>query len=140
MSCGVGCSYSSDLTLAWEPPYVAEAAQEMAKRPKKEKKEEKKILLQFMSENKLPLFFSRSLMVLCLIFMSLKRFEFVFVDGVKECSNFIDLHATVQLSQQLLLKRLFFSIVYSCLLCCRSFISGLVILFHCLSSFLKWEN
>ena len=56
MSCGVGCSYSSDLTLAWEPPYVAEAAQEMAKRPKKEKKEEKKILLQFMSENVLPIY------------------------------------------------------------------------------------
>ena len=55
MSCGVGCRRRSDLALlwlwhrpaatalirplAWEPPYAAGAAQEMAKRPKKKKKE-----------------------------------------------------------------------------------------------------
>ena len=54
MSCGVGCRRGSDPALlwlwrrlaatvpirplAWEPPYAAEAAQEMAKRQKKEKK------------------------------------------------------------------------------------------------------
>ena len=54
MSCGVDCRCSSDPTflwlwrkpvattpiqpLAWEPPYAAGAAQEMAKRQKKKKK------------------------------------------------------------------------------------------------------
>ena len=54
MSCGVGCSRSSDPVLlwlwcrpaataqiqplAWESPYAAGVAQEMAKRPKKKKK------------------------------------------------------------------------------------------------------
>ena len=53
MSCDVGCRHSSDLALvwlwyrlaamapigplAWEPPYAARAAQEMAKRQKKKK-------------------------------------------------------------------------------------------------------
>ena len=52
----------------------------------------KKILLQLMSENVLPVFFSRSFMVSYLIFRSLSHFEFIFVYGVMECSNFIDLH------------------------------------------------
>ena len=34
--------------------------------------------------------------------------EFIFVYGVRECSNFTDLHAAVQLSQHHLLKRLSF--------------------------------
>ena len=54
MSCGVGCSHGSDPALlwlwrrlaaiapirplAWEPPYAAGAAQEIAKRQKKKKK------------------------------------------------------------------------------------------------------
>ena len=57
MSCGVGCRRGSDLALlwlwrrpvaaapigplAWEPPYAAGVAQEMAKRQKKKKKKEK---------------------------------------------------------------------------------------------------
>ena len=49
----------------------------------------------------------------------LSHFEFNFVYGVRECSNFIDLHAAVQLSQHHLLKRLSFFIVYSCFLCQR---------------------
>ena len=53
----------------------------------------KKTLLWFMSENVLPKFFSRSFMVSCLIFKSLSHFEFIFVYGVRECSNFTDLHA-----------------------------------------------
>ena len=54
LSCGIGCRRGSDPTLlwlwcrpaaiapirplAWEPPYFAGAAQEMAKRQKKKKK------------------------------------------------------------------------------------------------------
>ena len=46
---------------------------------------------------------------LVLIFKSLSHFEFcVCVYGVRVCSNFIDLHAAVQLSQHHLLKRLSF--------------------------------
>ena len=51
-------------------------------------------------------------MVSCLIFKSLRHFEFIFVYGVRVCSNFIDLHAAVQLSQHHLLKRLSFSPLY----------------------------
>ena len=42
------------------------------------------------------------------MFKSLRHFEFIFVYGVRVYSNFIDLHAGVQLSQQHLLKRLSF--------------------------------
>ena len=59
----------------------------------------KKTLVWFMSENVLPVFSSRSFMVSCLILKSLSHFEFFFVYGVRVCSNFIDLHAAVQLSQ-----------------------------------------
>uniref|UniRef100_A0A8D0SNN4 Uncharacterized protein n=1 Tax=Sus scrofa TaxID=9823 RepID=A0A8D0SNN4_PIG len=62
-----------------------------------------------MSENALPMFSSRSLMVSCLIFKSLSHFEFIFVHAVRVCSSCIDLHAAVQFSQQYLLKRLFLS-------------------------------
>ena len=55
-------------------------------------------------------------MVLCLIYKSLSHFEFIFVYGVREYSNFIDLYVAVQLSQHHLLKRCF-PIAYSCLLC-----------------------
>ena len=40
------------------------------------------------------------------IFKSLSHFDFIFVCVVRQCSNFINLHAAVQLSQQHLLKRL----------------------------------
>ena len=46
-----------------------------------------------MSENVLPMFSSRSFMVSCLVFKSLSYFEFIFLYSVRECSNFIDLHA-----------------------------------------------
>ena len=62
MSCGAGCRHSSDpellwlwhrpvaagliRPLAWEPPYVAGVAQEMAKRQKDKKKKKKEILNQ----------------------------------------------------------------------------------------------
>ena len=61
-----------------------------------------------MLENVLPMFSSRIFMVSCLTFKSLSHFEFIFVYGVTECSNIIDLHEAVQLSQHYLLKRLFF--------------------------------
>ena len=47
-------------------------------------------------------------MVLCLIFKYVNYFEFIFVYGVRECSNFIDLLVAVQLSQHHLGKRLSF--------------------------------
>ena len=71
-----------------------------------------------MSENTLPMLSSRSLMVSCLICKPLSQFEFIFVYGVRECSNFTDLQAAVQLSQHHLPNSLF-SIVHSCLLCQR---------------------
>ena len=36
---------------------------------------------------------SMSFMVSWLIFKSLRHFEFIFLYGIRECSNFIDLHA-----------------------------------------------
>ena len=95
----------------------------------------KKKLVQFMSENVLPMISSGNFMVLCLKLKSLSNFEFIFVYGERVCSNFIDLQAAVQLSQYHLLKRLF-PTVYSCLFCWRLLtigmwvISGLSILFH----------
>ena len=48
-------------------------------------------------------------MVSYIMFKSLSHFEVIFVYGVRVCSNFIDLHAAVQLSQHHLLQRLSFS-------------------------------
>ena len=42
------------------------------------------------------------------MFKALSHFEFIFVYGVRVCSNFINLLVAVQLSQYYLLKRLFF--------------------------------
>ena len=47
---------------------------------------------------------SRSFMVSCPVFKSLSHVEFIFVYGVKVCSNFTDLREAVQLSQHPLLK------------------------------------
>uniref|UniRef100_A0A8D0HY03 Uncharacterized protein n=1 Tax=Sus scrofa TaxID=9823 RepID=A0A8D0HY03_PIG len=62
-----------------------------------------------MSENVLPMFSSRNLMVSCLRFKSFSHFEFIFMHVVRVCSSFIDLHAAVQIYQQYLLNRLAFS-------------------------------
>ena len=78
-----------------------------------------KTFVRLMSENILPMFSSRSLMVSCFTFKSLSHFEFIFVRGVRVFPSFTDLHAAVWFSQHHLLKRLFFSILYSCLLCQR---------------------
>ena len=56
-------------------------------------------------------------MVSYLIFKSSSHFELIFVYDMRVWSNFIVLHSAVQLFHHNLLKRLFFSIVYSCLFC-----------------------
>ena len=65
-----------------------------------------KILLCFMSSSVLPMFSSKSFIVSGLSFRSLIHFEFIFVYGVRRCSNFILLHVAVQFSQHHLLERL----------------------------------
>ena len=76
------------------------------------------MLVQFMSENVLPMISSSSLMVSYLMFKSLSHFVFIFVLSVSMYSNFTDLHAAVQLSQHRFLKRLsFFSFYILNLLC-----------------------
>ena len=62
-----------------------------------------------MSENVLPMLSPRSFEVSYLILKFSSHFEFIFVYGVRMCSNFVDLHVAVQLSQHHLLKRLSFS-------------------------------
>ena len=59
-----------------------------------------------MSSSVVPMFSSKSFIVSGLIFRSLIHFEFIFVYGVRECSNFILLHVAVQFCQHHLLKRL----------------------------------
>ena len=54
------------------------------------------------------MFSSRNFMVSSLTFRSLILFAFIFVYSVRECSNFILFHVTVQFSQHHLLKRLSF--------------------------------
>ena len=54
------------------------------------------------------MFSSKSLIVSGLTFRSLIHSEFIFVYGVRECSNFILLHVAVQFSQHHLLKKLSF--------------------------------
>ena len=54
------------------------------------------------------MFSSKSFIVSGLTFRSLIHFEFIFVYGVRECSNFILLHVAVQFSQHHLLMRLSF--------------------------------
>ena len=60
-----------------------------------------------MGKNDFPLFFSRSSMLSCLMFKSLNHFEFIFVHDMGVCSNVVDLHAVVQLSQHHLMKIFF---------------------------------
>ena len=90
-----------------------------------------------MSLSVLPMFPYKSFIVSGLTFRSLIHFEFIFVYGVRKCSNFILLHVAVQFSQHHLLKRL--SLPHCIFLPSLSkirdpqvhgFISGLSILFH----------
>ena len=54
------------------------------------------------------MFSSKTFIVSGLTFRSLLHFEFIFVYGVRKCSNFILLNVAVQFSQHHLLKRLSF--------------------------------
>ena len=54
----------------------------------------------------LPMFSSKSFIFSGLTSRSLIHFEFIFVYGVRKCSNFFLLHVVVQFSQHHLLKRL----------------------------------
>ena len=56
------------------------------------------------------MFSSKKFIVSGLTFKPLIHFEFIFVYGVRKCSNFILLHVAVQFSQNHLLKRLCFSL------------------------------
>ena len=58
----------------------------------------KKIIMQFMSKSVLPVFSSRSI-IIRVLHKSLVHFEFIFVHGVRECSDFILSHVAVQFSQ-----------------------------------------
>ena len=68
----------------------------------------KKILLWLMAKSVLPMFSCKSYIVSGLTFRYVIHFEFIFVHGVRECSNFILLQVAVQFSQHHLLKRLSF--------------------------------
>ena len=68
----------------------------------------KKLLLWFMSKCVLYMFSSRSFRLSGFIFRPLNHFEFIFVYGIRECSNFILLHGAVQFSWCQLLTRLSF--------------------------------
>ena len=101
-----------------------------------------RILLWFMSESVLPMFFSRSFIVSGLMFRSAIHFEFIFVYGVRQCYSFILLQVDDQFSQHHLLKRLsflhcIFLPPFSKIRCPQvcGFISGLSILFHFCSIF-----
>ena len=59
-----------------------------------------------MSKSILPMFSSKSFRVSGLPFSSLIHFEFIFVYGVREYSNFILLPVAVQFSHYHLLKKL----------------------------------
>ena len=59
-----------------------------------------------MSLRDLPVFSSKSFIVSGLPFRSLIHFEFIFVYGIRKCSDFTLLHVAVQFLQHHLLKRL----------------------------------
>ena len=61
-----------------------------------------------MSQSVLPMFFSSVFIVPSLTFRLLIHLEFIFLCGVRDCSDFILLHETVQFSQHHLLKKLSF--------------------------------
>ena len=64
--------------------------------------------MSFMSESVWLMFSSKSFIVSGLMFRYLIHFEFIFVYGVRDCSNFILLQVAVQFSQHHLLNKLSF--------------------------------
>ena len=71
-----------------------------------------RILLWFMSSSVLPIFSYKSFIFYGLTFRSSVHFEFIFVYGVRKCSNFILLYVAAKFSQHHLLKRLLFAPLY----------------------------
>ena len=67
-----------------------------------------KMLLSFMLEIVWPIFSFKSFIVSGGIFRSLIHFKFLFVYGVRECSNFLLFPVAVQFSQDHLLNKLSF--------------------------------
>ena len=65
-----------------------------------------------MSLSVLPMFSSKSFIVSGLTFRSLVHFEFIFVYGVRKCSNFILLRVAVQFSLHCLLEEAVFAPLY----------------------------
>ena len=65
----------------------------------------------------LPMFSSNSFIVSGLTYRSLFHYEFIFVHGVRKCSNFILLHVAVQFPSTTYWRGYLCSTVYSCLLC-----------------------
>ena len=57
------------------------------------------------------MFSSKRFIVSGLTFRALIHFEFIFVYGIRECSNFILLHEAVSFAQHHLLKRQFFPVL-----------------------------
>ena len=80
----------------------------------------------YLHQNIFTLFSCSDFIVSYLISMSLNHFQCIIIYGVRECSNFIDLHVTVHLSQHHWLKRQSFSIVYSCSNCGRLIVCSCV--------------
>ena len=58
------------------------------------------------------MFYSKSFIVSGLAFRSLVHFEFVFVYGVRKCSNFILLHVAVQFFPAPLIEEVVFAPLY----------------------------
>ena len=76
------------------------------------------------------MFSSKGFIVSGLTVRSLIHLEFIFVHGVRKCSNFILLHVPVQFTQHHLLKRLSLPRCIIRYPKVRGFISGLSMLFH----------
>ena len=76
----------------------------------------KKTLVWFMSECVLPIFYSRSFMVLSFIFKSLRHFEFIFIYGVRVCSNSMIYMWLSNFSNTTCWRDCLFPIVYSYLI------------------------
>ena len=72
------------------------------------------------------MFSSKSFSVFSLIFIFLIHFQFIFVYSVRKCSNLIFFTCDYPVFTVQLIEETLFSIVSSCLLCCRLTIGMLV--------------
>ena len=72
----------------------------------------KEILLWLTSKYVLPMFSSKSVFVSDLTFRCLIHFDFTFVYGVRECSNFILLHCSCPIFLAQLIEETIFSSLY----------------------------